>query len=177
MTDPVDHPALDIDRIIEVFARHGVDYLLIGGVAGRLYGAERLTFDLDVLARHEIDNLDRVAEALAELGAFLRVSGLNDDEARALPVILDGAALAAMEISTWRTDAGDIDVLAYLRDAAGRRVGFADLADRAREISVGGTAVRVAGLADIIESKRFADRDKDRDAVPELERLRDVDDS
>lgn len=94
-----------------------------------------------------------------------------------MPVILDGAALAAMEISTWRTDAGDIDVLAHLRDAAGHRVGFADLAGRAREISVGGVAVRVAGLSDIIESKRFADRDKDRAAIPELERLRDVDES
>ena len=177
MPEPPDPPALNIDRIIEVFGRHGVDYLLVGGVASRLYGAERLTFDLDVLARHEIDNLDRVADALTELGAFLRVSGLDDEEARALPVILDGAALTALEISTWRTDAGDIDVLAHLRDAVGRRVNFADLAGRAREISVGGVEVRVAGLSDIIESKRFADREKDRAAIPELERLREADES
>lgn len=142
-----------------------------------MYGAERLTFDLDVLALREIDNLDRVADALSELRAFLRVSGLDDDEARALPVILDGAALAALEISTWRTDAGDIDILAHLRDAAGHPVEFVDLAGRSREITVGGVAVRVAGLSDIIESKRFADRDKDRAAIPELERLRGTYDS
>jgi predicted nucleotidyltransferase len=36
---------------------------------------------------------------------------------------------------------------------------------------VTGVAVRVAALQDIVESKRFAGRDKDREALPELERL------
>lgn len=61
MPDSHDPPTLDIDRIVGVFARHGIDYLLIGGVAGRLYGAERPTFDVDVLARRELDNLEHVA--------------------------------------------------------------------------------------------------------------------
>ena len=156
MPEPPDPPALNIDRIIEVFGRHGVDYLLVGGVASRLYGAERLTFDVDVLARHEIDNLDRVADALTELGAFLRVSGLDDEEARALPVILDGAALTAFEISTWRTDAGDIDVLAHLRDAAGRRVSsLISRVGRARSALV---ALRSASQVSATSSSRSASR-------------------
>jgi hypothetical protein len=40
-------PVLDAARIVEVLARHRVDYLLIGGVAGRYPGAERLTNDFD----------------------------------------------------------------------------------------------------------------------------------
>ena len=80
-----------------------------------------------------------------------------------------------MEISTWRTDAGDVDVLAYLRDRSGRRVEFADLSDRASNTHIGKVAVGVAGLDDIIQSKRFADREKDRDALPGLEALRDSD--
>jgi hypothetical protein len=32
-------PELDIERILSVFAANGVDFLLIGGVATRLYGA------------------------------------------------------------------------------------------------------------------------------------------
>ena len=78
-----------------------------------------------------------------------------------------------MEISTWRTDAGDVDVLAVLRDLDGRRVEFADLASRASQTTVAGLSVRLAGLDDIIASKRYADRPKDRDAILELERLRD----
>ena len=114
---------------------------------------------------------------MRELGAFLRLGGLDDETARALPVILDGRALAAMEISTWRTDSGDVDVLAYLRDRSGRHVDFTDLDHRASATHIGDVAVRVAGLDDIIASKQFANRDKDRDALPELESLRDSDDS
>jgi hypothetical protein len=169
---PSDHPDLDAERIFEVFARHGVEYLLIGGVATRLYGAQRVTYDIDVLAARERENLDRVASALRELGAFLRVGGLDDETARALPVIIDGPALAEMEISTWRTDAGDLDVLAYLRSVDGRRLEFADLLDRSETTVVAGVSVQVAGLDDIIDSKRFADRPKDREAIPELEQLR-----
>ncbi|MCU1352586.1 MAG: hypothetical protein JWM05_1795 [Acidimicrobiales bacterium] len=172
-----DGPALDVDRIVEVLAQHDVAYLLIGGVAARLYGVERVTRDFDVVCLRDVDNLDRLADALRELGAFLRVGGMDDETARALPVLLDGPALAAMEISTWRTEAGDVDVLANLRSASGERLEFGDLVARASSTSVGGVTVRLAGLDDIINSKRFANRDKDAAALPELEQLRDIEDA
>lgn len=76
-----------------------------------------------------------------------------------------------MEISTWRTDAGDLDVLHDLRAADGRRKGFEELAARGSDATFGMVRVQLASLADIVEAKRFADRDKDRDALPELDRL------
>jgi predicted nucleotidyltransferase len=63
--------------------------------------------------------------------------------------------------------------LATIRDSQGRRLGIDDIEDRATTVVVVGVTVRLASLDDIIESKRFADRDKDREALPELERLRD----
>lgn len=99
------------------------------------------------------DNLERLAAALRDLGAFLRVGGMSDDEARALPLMLDAAALARMEISTWRTAAGDLDVLRDLRAADGSRLGFADLTSRAIVTTLGGVQVRLASLGDIVESK------------------------
>ena len=39
---------------------------------------------------------------------------------------------------------------------------------------VSGFVIRAAGLEDIIRAKERADRDKDRDALPELRRLRDA---
>lgn len=171
-----DGPALDVKRIVGTLDRRGVSYLLIGGLGATLYGAERVTQDIDVLPRTEAENLARLAVALRDLGAFLRVGGLSDEEARALPVVIDGHSLAATEVTTWRTDAGDIDVLATIRGERGERRKFADLVDRANETVVTGVTVRVASLRDIVESKRFAGRDKDRDALPELERLLERDD-
>ena len=114
-----DHPPLESERIIEALDRHGVQYLLVGGLAAMLHGAQRPTLDLDLLPRSDAEHLERLAAALVDLGAFLRVGGLTDDEARALPTIIDGPSLRGMEISTWRTDAGDVDVLRHLRNEAG----------------------------------------------------------
>ena len=118
--------------------------------------------------------MDKVAQALTELGAFLRVGGLDDETARALPVVLDGEALSRMEISTWRTEAGDVDVLAVMRDEQGRRHDYADLVTRSHRTTLAGVEIELASLDDIIASKRFADRDKDRSALPELVALRAV---
>ena len=152
-----------------MFDRHEVDYLIVGGVAGNLHGASRLTGDLDALARSTRDNLDRLADALRDLNAFLRVGGLTDDEARLLPVVIDGTMLFQAQISTWRTDAGDLDIMHSLPDRTGRHVGYDELASRAREIRTDrGVVVSVAALGDVIASKQWADRPKDREALPEL---------
>jgi hypothetical protein len=166
-----DPPDLDIDRVVAALDRHGVAYLLVGGVAARFHGAERPTQDIDLLPRSDRDNLDRLAAALGELGAFLRIGGMTDEEARALPVVIDGRSLEGMEVSTWRTEAGDLDVLHHLRGDHGDRLVYETLEPRGTAIEIVGVQVRLAGLADIAASKRFADRDKDRAALPELERL------
>ena len=88
-----------------------------------------------------------------------------------MPVQLDAAALDRMEVSTWRTDAGDLDVLIGLRSAAGERVSYDELEQRSVETTLGAVTIRLAELPDIIESKRFADREKNREALPELEEL------
>ncbi len=166
-----DHPPLDAERVVEVLDRHGVVYILVGGVAALLHGARRPTLDIDLLPLSDRENLEHLAAALKELSAHLRVGGIADEEARALPVVLDGAALQGMAVSTWRTEAGDLDVLQHLRSSTGDRLPYEQLGPRATEVEVNGVLVRLAALDDIIASKRFADREKDREALPELERL------
>ena len=81
--------------------------------------------------------------------------------------------LRQLEISTWRTDAGDVDIMADLRALNGERRRYEQLVGRSSRADVGGVVVSVAALDDIIESKTFAGRDKDREALPELLRLAD----
>lgn len=162
----------DLPRIADTLARHHVEYLFVGGIAARAHGARRVTYDVDCVANQSSDNLDRLAAALRELNARLRVGGLTDEEAALLPVQLTGSTLARMEISTWRTDAGDLDVLADIPDRHGRHLTYGQLATRAAELNLEGIAVRVAGLEDVIASKEWADRPKDRAALEELRCLR-----
>jgi hypothetical protein len=108
---------------------------------------------------------------MRELGARLRVEGLDDDESKALQVTIDSTMLAGMEISTWRTDAGDFDVLTGLRTRDGLQRNYRDLIPTAVDAEVVGIAVRLAGLGDIIESEEWANRPKDRFALVELYRI------
>lgn len=165
--------AFDPDRILEALDRHGVEYVLVGGVAARVHGAGRATADIDCVPATNEENLQRMAGALADLGARLRVGGMSDEEARQLPLRLDAATLAAFGSSTWTTDAGPLDLLVELRDPAGGRHPYADLASRAVGVTVGKVTISVASLDDIIASKKFAGRPKDLDALAELQALRD----
>lgn len=165
--------ALDVRRLVECLDRHQVEYLIVGGIGAQLHGALRPTFDFDSLPATSRDNLGRLAAAMRELHAYLRVGGLSDEEAQALPTQVDADSLARMDISTWRTDAGDFDVLTAIPTRTGGRAFYAELATRAERVDVDGVMVHVAALADIISSKEWADRPKDREALDELRRLRD----
>jgi hypothetical protein len=168
---PAEPPRFDPERILAVLDRHGVDYVMVGGFASQLHGARRQTYDIDFVPSATEANDDRLASALRELGARLRVAGLTDEEARQLPVTIDAATLRAFGSTTWTTDAGPLDVLRELPVTGARRT-FDELRQRCTDVSVDGIVIHLASLDDIIDSKTHADRPKDHDALPELHRLR-----
>jgi hypothetical protein len=145
VSDGWNDPGLDVLRIMRVLNHHGA--------AAVIHGTERPTQDFDCVAQSDQENLQRLALAMRELNARLHVEGLTDVEASTLPLVLDAAMLARMEISTWRTDAGDLDILADIPDRNGQHMRFEELIERADSAVVGGLVVRVASLDDIIGSK------------------------
>ncbi len=75
-------------------------------MAATLRRTERLTNSRSGLRpRRDAENLARLASAMRDLNAGLRVHGVDDREAAQLPVVLDAEILARAELSTWRTDA------------------------------------------------------------------------
>lgn len=163
--------SFDPARILATLAAHSVDFLLVGGFAAEAHGALRQTYDLDLVPQPSQDNYERLAAALRELNARLRVGGMTDEEARQLPVQVDGRTLRSFGNSTWATDAGAVDVLTELPDRDGRRRSYQELAIRRVAQEIGGVIVQLAALDDIVTSKEFADRPKDHDALPELRQL------
>jgi hypothetical protein len=79
----------------QVLNRHGVRYVLIGGLASEFLGAAIATNDIDICYERTPVNMSRLAEALKELHAALRVAGVDED----LPFVLDGRTLAAGDSS------------------------------------------------------------------------------
>ncbi len=60
---------MNVDRILETFNRHQVDYLLIGGMNFLLRHQPVLTFDVDLWVADAPENLQRSETALADLQA------------------------------------------------------------------------------------------------------------
>ncbi len=57
---------------LEVFARHEVELIVVGGVAAVVGGAPIATFDLDIVHARNAANLARLQAALDEIDARYR---------------------------------------------------------------------------------------------------------
>lgn len=154
-------------KAIDALNQHAVDYVVVGGWGTLQHGASRLTQDLDICPDPTTENLDRLAQALTALHAELQIA-----PGQTVPVpIIDGRLLDQMQIGNWSTDAGGLDVLQYIPGADKREVHYAELRQHASQVDDQGRVFLIASLADITASKRAAGRDKDLEALPELERL------
>jgi hypothetical protein len=162
-------PPLRTERILAALDRHGVEYVLIGGLAAVAHGSAIPTTDLDLVPEASRPNLARLAAALGELDAKLRVPDL----AYPLDVALDDHSFDAFTTAAFRTPHGDVDVV--LRPDApgpGRYFTYAELNERAQNREAFGVTIRVADLGDIMASKAAAGRPQDLAALPHLSALR-----
>lgn len=154
-------------RALRVFQTHAVRHVVIGGYAASLLGTQIMTADLDICYERTTENMKRLAAALNEMNAKLRVARVEED----LPFILDHLSLAAGDSFAFTTDAGDVDVLATPSGSGG----FRDLDADASTYELGeGLQVRVVSLDDLIRMKEAAGRAKDQAHLHVLSDLRDL---
>ena len=153
----------DPEAMLRILHEHEVAYVLVGGLAASLHGSPHVTTDVDITPSKDRPNLERLAEALEEMNARIRAEG----EPSGLAFDRSAEMLARVSILNLTTRYGDLD-LAF--EPAGT-CGYDDLLHRAIQVTIRGTRVVVAALADIIRSKEAAGREKDRLTLPTLRRL------
>jgi len=149
--------SLDARRIFEELARHGVDFVLVGGLAAQTHGNTRMTNDVDVIPEPDPANLSKLADALNALEARVLNPGSEALE-------IDAAMLPRATIWQFATPYGDVDVL---HDAPGAAP-FESLRDRALVIALGDVRVPVAGRDDLIRMKLARGRPVDKADVAAL---------
>lgn len=153
----------DPSQALIVLARHGVRFVLIGGLAANALGSPSITGDLDICHDRRDDNLESLAAALRDMKATLR--GAPPD----LPFLLDALTLKRGDSFTFTTVAGDLDVLGTPRGTQG----YDDLRVNALSMRLYGIDVAVCSLEDLIRMKTAAGRTKDRIELEVLGGLRD----
>jgi hypothetical protein len=140
-------------RILEALVAYGVDFVLIGGLAGIARGSSYPSYDVDIAHARDSENLERLAAALQELEAELRGAPAG------LPFAPDAETLRAGSHFTFSTPYGPLDLLSD-PDGAPR---YAELKRAAGEpASIEGTAVHVASLDHLIAMKERSGRTKDK---------------
>jgi hypothetical protein len=133
---------LDAERILSALAEHGVDYILIGGLAVQTHGHVRTTTDADLIPAPDPANLERLAAALRSLDARVLNAGEED-------IAVDAKMLPRATIWQFVTRDGGIDVI---HEVPGGRP-YAELSDRALHVRLGDIDVPVVDLDDLIRMK------------------------
>ena len=157
-------PEFDPVPALVRFADAGIDFVVIGGVAGGAHGSAFGTEDVDVAYSRAADNLELIAAVFRKLGAKRR--GAPPD----VPFILDARSLAEGGNFTFDTDLGKIDILAYPAGVPA----YEKLRADAMEISVEGRRVRIASLDHLIAMKEAAARPRDLTMAAEYRTIADL---
>lgn len=136
----------------------GVEFVLIGGVAGIVHGSARITYDVDLVYSRSTGNIARLVEVLHPHNPYPR------DVPEGLPFTWDTKTVSSGLNFTLTTRLGDLDLF-------GEVIGggtYHNLVPHSVEIDAFGVRFRCVDLPTLIRIKAAAGRAKDREAIAEL---------
>jgi hypothetical protein len=151
---------LDAEQILQALAEHGVEYMIVGGLAVQTHGHVRTTVDIDVYPRPTPANMARLAEALKALDAQVLNPGSEG-------MRIDSMMLPRATLWQFATRHGAVDVL---HDAPGAPP-YEELRGRALELKLGDLDLAVVGRDDLISMKRASARPVDLEDIAALTAL------
>jgi len=144
----------DFKELLELFNKHKIKYLIVGAFAVGIHAVPRYTKDMDVLVEPTSENAQRVAEALKEFG-FGSLQLSKADFEKEGSVIQLGYEPVRIDLIT------SITGLPFSRIWKSRI-----------KADYGGISVNIIGLDDLIECKKIANREHDRDDLKILYKVK-----
>lgn len=149
--------------IITTIARFKVKYILVGALAARLQGFPRLTSDADITPAPNIDNLEKLANALQKLDARIFT------ESTPLGIPFDCSPQNLKQANLWNliTSAGRLDLVFKPSGTNG----YDDLMANAKKFEAFDATIYTSSIPDIIRSKKYSDREQDRQDIILLKKI------
>jgi hypothetical protein len=154
----------DFVHLLERLVQAEVDFVLVGGFAGVVYGCTYVTQDIDICCDFAGENLLRLQKALSETHPVHRMTPgrqkleLNENNCSGFKnLYLD-------------TDMGQLDCLSFI-DGVGD---FEHIKNASVLIKVSDMQIRVLSLDALIASKKALNRPRDQEAVRQLEAIKEL---
>jgi hypothetical protein len=149
-------------ELLSALERRRVTYILIGGFARVIQGADEVTEGIDIVPSMRDENVNRLAQALDDL----RAERVDSKELDVSP-----ASLGEEPVLILRTDHGELKVVP---EPAGTR-GYDDLRWHATGEHIGkGLRPRVASVDDLARMLAALGRDNDMGKLMQMRRLMEI---
>lgn len=133
----------DYRDILQLFEKHEVEYLVVGGIAVCYYAKPRSTQDLDLWVEVSDENLERVNRAVGDFGGPKKVA-------------TDGVDLGSGEWVELGGPESHIDIIGMIKGCD-----FSDCWERRTDDTVEGIKAQFISKDDLIASKQAARRPQD----------------
>lgn len=157
-------PLQDSPALLRALVASDVEFIIVGGLAAIAHGSSLFTRDLDVLARFDVANMERLLAAVEPAHPRFALHPNRPPLDRSAEEL----ALFRNVYLCLTTDHGRLDVLGRIPNGT-----YEELERSAVEMELAGVRCRVLSLDDLITSKAMLGRDKDKLVEVELRAIRD----
>ena len=154
----------DFLNLLERLVHHGVDFVIVGGFAGVAHGCTYVTQDIDICLDFSTTTLLALQEALSDLDPVHRMTPHRKK------LKLTEEACAQFKNLYLDTKEGQLDCLSFI-DGLGD---FSQAKQESELIEVEDTKMRVLSLDALVRTKRKMNRPRDREAISQLEAIREL---
>ena len=152
----------DPESLLERLIRGRVDFVIVGGFAAVAHGASLVTQDIDICCDFAAKNILRLQAALADLHPVHRMTP------KRLSLQLTKESYRGLKNLYLETDLGQLDCLGEILGVGT----YNEAKKRSVTINLAGGRCRVLNIEALIESKEAMGRPRDREAIVQLNAIK-----
>lgn len=149
-------------NLLERLVKAGVDFIIVGGFAGVVYGCTYITQDIDICCDFLVDNLLLLQKALSD------VHPVHRQTANRKKLELTEETCRQFKNLYLDTDIGQLDCLSFI-DGLGD---YEKVKQASELIKVEDVQLRVLNLDALIKAKKAMNRPRDKEAILQLEAIK-----
>jgi hypothetical protein len=150
--------------LLEVLAKNNVDFVIVGGFAGVVYGCTYTTQDVDICCDFSAANLLRLQKALGDFHPVHRMTP------KRVKLALTESNCVHFKNLYLDTDIGQLDCISFVNGIGD----FTSVKEKSTLIKVEGAKLRVLSLDALIEAKKAMNRPRDKEVVSQLEAIKKI---